>query len=202
MSVVSFPGWNQPPPPVPVRRFSVDEYHHMIEAGFFAHDERFELLEGWIVPKITRHPPHDVAIDLAQDMIRPLLPDGWRMRIQCAITTQDSEPEPDIAVVRGPARRYAARHPGPEDIGLLIESADASVDEDRTLKGRVYARAKIPIYWLLNLVDRRVEVYTDPSGPAPEPSYRQRRDFGPDETVPFVLDGKEAGRIAVRDLLP
>src|SRR5947209_7411074 len=107
MSIVAAPALEQVVPPVPVRRFTVDEYHHMIDAGFFAHDERFELLEGWIVPKMTRHPPHDVAIDLAQDMIRPLLPADWRMRIQSAITTQDSEPEPDIAVVRGSARRYA-----------------------------------------------------------------------------------------------
>jgi Uma2 family endonuclease len=202
MSVIVAPAVGQDVPPVPVRRFTVDEYHKLIDVGFFAYDERFELLEGWIVPKMTRYPPHDQTLDNIHDMVWPLLPDGWRLRIQEAIVTPDSEPEPDGAVVRNSPRRYATRHPGPEDFGVLIEASDSTLQQDRTLKGRLYARANIPIYWIINLVDRQVEVYTDPTGPVADARYRQRRDYGPDEMVPLVLDGQEVGRIAVRDLLP
>lgn len=91
-------------PPGPVRRFTVEEYHKLIDSGLFPEDEPFELLEGWVVPKMARKPPHGVAIDLLSEVIRDRLPGGWRVRIQSAITTADSEPEPDVAVVRGQAR--------------------------------------------------------------------------------------------------
>jgi Uma2 family endonuclease len=76
------------------------------------------------------------------------------------------------------------------------------LNRDRTLKKRVYAAAGVPVYWILNLIDRRIEVHTVPSGPAEEPDYRERRDYGEAEFVALTLDGAEAGRIAVRDVLP
>src|SRR5207244_13321222 len=91
------------PPPRFMRRFTVDEYHRMIQNGVFADDDRFELLEGWIVAKMSKNPPHEVAVDKSHEAIRSCLPAGWRVRSQSAITTNDSEPEPDLAVVRGPA---------------------------------------------------------------------------------------------------
>ena len=94
-------------PPRAVRRFTVEEYHQLIEEGFFAHDERFELLEGWIVAKMPRNPIHDAAIDVAHELIRTALPTGWRVRVQSAITLSDSEPEPDLVIVRGEARDYS-----------------------------------------------------------------------------------------------
>src|SRR5438094_1271451 len=105
-------------PPILMKRFTVEEYHQMIQAGVFARDKRFELLEGWIVPKMPRNPPHDTSLSLAQDEIGRRLPSDWQLRIQSAITTNDSEPEPDLAIVRGPARAYAQNHPGPGDIAL------------------------------------------------------------------------------------
>jgi hypothetical protein len=123
------------------------------------------------------------------------------LRIQSAVTTDDSEPEPDIAAVRGPARRYLRRHPEPADIATLIEIAESSLHYDRQVKGPIYARAKIPIYWIINLVDNQVEVYTNPVGGA-NPRYRQRRVFGIDDIVPLVIDGREITGIAVSDLLP
>src|SRR5689334_16606792 len=87
------------PPPILMRRWTVDEYHTMIRAGVFAHDERFELLEGWIVPKMSRNPPHDASMDQTHEEVRSRLPNGWRIRVQSAITTSDSEPEPDLAIV-------------------------------------------------------------------------------------------------------
>ena len=85
---------------------------------------------------------------------------------------------------------------------MLVEVAESSLDHDRTVKGRAYSRVAISVYWIINLCDRQVEVYTDPTGPAPRPAYRARRDYGEADAVPLVLDGHEIARIPVRDLLP
>src|SRR5262249_32996457 len=154
----------------------------------------FELLEGLIVPKMTRNPQYDIALELVDEALRGRLPAGWRLRIQSAITTDDSEPEPDLAVVRGDARSRGGRHPGPPDLGLVVEVADTSLAQDRQEKGRLYARAGIACYWIVNLVDRQIEVYTDPTGPGPSPVYRQRLDFVAADAVPLVLDGNEVTR--------
>jgi len=84
----------------------------------------------------------------------------------------------------------------------VMEVADTSLDQDRGTKKRIYAEAGIVIYWIVNLVDRHVEVYTDPTGPADVPDYRHRRDYDPAEEIPLVLDGAEAGRLPVHELLP
>ena len=84
----------------------------------------------------------------------------------------------------------------------MVEVADTSLRRDRGTKQRVYARARIPVYWIANLPERRFEVYTEPSGPAPHPGYRQRQEYGPDEEIPVVLAGQEIGRLKVGDLLP
>ncbi len=189
-------------PPEPVRRLTVDEYHQMIRAGILKEDDPFELLEGWLVPKMTRNPPHDLALGLTEDEITPLLPAGWFRRGQSAVTTADSEPEPDIGIVRGPRRRFAQHHPGPEDMALVVEVADSSLQRDRTTKGRLYARAGIPVYWIVNIPDSQVEVYTGPTGPVDAPAYRQRQDYGLADSAPLVLDGQQVGQIPVRNLLP
>ncbi len=190
-------------PPFPVRRFSVEEYHKLCEGGFFDEDDRYELLEGWIVPQMTRNPPHQVSIELAVELLRPLLLDtGWHVRSQGSVETPDSVPEPDVAVVRGSIRDYIKRHPGPEDTAAAIEIAESSLARDRDTKKRMYARAGIPVYWIINLVDRVVEVCTDPTGPEESPSYRSTRVSLLDEAVGLVIGGREVGQVAVRDLLP
>lgn len=202
MSVATSPGQIAQIPPVPVRRFSVPEYHQMIRSGVFLDGDPFELLEGWIVSKMTRSPRHDLAIELLQQVFRHQLPTGWRVRIQSAITTPDSEPEPDFAVVRGPIPRQLNRHPEPPEIGLVVEVAESSLAQDRDIKSVIYARAGIQIYWIINLIDSRVEVFADPTGPDPAPKYRRRQDYGRADTVPLVLDGQTIAQIAVRDVLP
>ncbi len=171
----------------------------MIAAGVFSPGKRVELLKGWIYEKMTHHPPHAVVLQLTQGALRPLLPPSWDLREQKPIVTSDSYPEPDIAVVRGLARRYIRQHPQPADIGLLVEVSDASLELDRVLKGTCYAQARIPIYWIVNVQALKVEVYSHPRG-GKAPAYRQRRDYGLEESVPLVLDGKEVARIPVRDL--
>ncbi len=189
-------------PPEPVRRFTVEEYHGMIKAGIIPEDDQVELLEGWLVPKMTRNAPHDLAVALGEEEIAKRLPAEYSRWIKSGTTTTDSEPEPDIAVVRGPKRRYAQHHPKPEDMVLIVEVSDTSPQRDRAIKQRVYARAAVPVYWIVNIPDMHIEVYTDPDPSAADPCFRRRQDFGPNESVPLVLDGKEIDRIPVRDLLP
>jgi Uma2 family endonuclease len=190
-------------PPTPrVRRFTVDEYHRLIEDGYFAHDERFELLEGWIVAKVSRNPIHDAALSIAMKVLDRVMPTGWHARVQSGFTTADSEPEPDLAIVRGDERDYTARHPGPADAALVIEVANTSLPEDRDLKARVYARANVGVYWIINLTDRVIEVFTDPSGPAPSPAYAKRQQFTIGESVPLVIPGAAPLAIPVTDFMP
>ena len=182
-------------------RFTVDQYHRMIDAGVLGKYDRVQLLEGRIVDKMTHNPPHDSCVISTQQAISPLLPGDWHVRGQCAITTPDSEPEPDIAVVRGKSQRYSRRHPLPKDIGMIVEVGDATLRDDQTNQYRVYARCRIPIYWIVNLVDETVEVYTRPRG-GKNPQYLERRFYSKEDSVPLVIVGKQFGTIAVRDLLP
>ncbi len=190
-------------PPLPVRRFTVDEYHQMIESGILGEDDDVELLEGWIVPKMVRNAVHDGMISIVAIDVLPLrVPQGWFCRAQSAITTSYSEPEPDVTLVRGPTRVYLARHPGPADIALVVEVADSSLARDRSTKAAIYGAARISAYWIINLVDHQVEVYTDPTGPGPQPGYRVRQDYHIGDLVPLIIDGHDYGPIPAQDLLP
>jgi Uma2 family endonuclease len=201
-TIVAAPG-SSVPPPEPVRRFTVDEYHRMIQSGILKEDNPVELLEGWIVAKMSRNPPHDVAVALAQAALSIVLPQAWICRGQSAVTTTDSEPEPDVAVVHGPIRRYVTNHPSPADMGLVVEVSDSTLTRDRTLKARLYARAAIPFYWIVNISDRQIEVYSEPTGSdSSEPHYRQHQDFDASGAVPLILDGRAVATIPVADLLP
>jgi Uma2 family endonuclease len=211
MSVAALPNPVTKSPPAPVavpqaswllRRFSVAEYQKMIQANVLTEDDALELLEGWVVYKMPRNPIHDGTISKCDVRLRTILPSGWLVRLQSAITTTDSEPEPDLVLARGGPDDYMVRHPGAGDVGLVVEVADSSLSRDRDAKGPIYARAGIPTYWIINLVDRLVEVYTDPSGPVSLPSYRQRRDLRPGEQVSLSLPGSQSGTVAVSDLLP
>jgi Uma2 family endonuclease len=130
------------------------------------------------------------------------LPSGWLLRTQQAITLADSEPEPDFTVARGDKRTYLTRHPGPADVGLVVEVADTSLQRDRDDKARIYARAGIATYWIVNLIDRQVEVRTGPASAAGLPAYAQRQDFAPGSRVPFTLGAAVVASVPVDELLP
>ncbi len=185
-----------------VARFSVARYQRMIEVGILNAEDKVELLENCVVLKMPKNPPHDGTIDLVKAVLFPALPAGWLLRIQQTIVLSDSQPEPDFAIVRGSARSYLNRHPGVADSGLLIEVADSSLLRDQRDKTRIYARAGIPCYWIVNLVDQRLEVYTQPSGPTAVPAYGAFLTLQTGDTVPLVLDGNSVGSLAVADLLP
>ncbi|MCY3023040.1 MAG: Uma2 family endonuclease [Planctomycetota bacterium] len=189
-------------PPDLIWRLSVDQYHEMIRNGIIADDDPVELLEGWLVRKMGKNPPHRIATQLLREALQQAVPVGWFVDDQEAVSTGDSEPEPDVSVVRGDRRQYLHGHPQPKDVAIVVEVAESSLDSDETLKKRIYARGKIPAYWLVNLAERRIEVYSEPSAGRREPQYRQRREYAAGESVPVILDGKTVGRIAVRDVLP
>jgi Uma2 family endonuclease len=196
-------------PPLPLlgtlagfRRFSVAEYHRLTEIGILTEDDNLELLEGYLVHKMARNPPHDGTLHRAQKRLARILPPGWDLRQQAAVTLPDSEPEPDLAIVRADPDEYLHRHPGAADVGLIVEVADATLAGDRADKGRIYARAGLPCYWILNLVHRQVECYTNPSGPVATPGYGQRQDLRPGDSLTLTLDGAAVTVIPVQDLLP
>jgi Uma2 family endonuclease len=183
-------------------RLTVEQYHEMIRNGILTTENRVELLEGWLVPKMPKNPPHRFATRALRKALERILPAGWMVDPQEPVTTSESEPEPDISVIRADADDYRTRHPGPQDVGMATEVSDSSLHRDRTLKKRIYARARIPVYWIINLIDRQIEVYTDPTGPAAEPDYRLRHDYLPGDSIPVMIDSQEIGRLAVNDLLP
>jgi Uma2 family endonuclease len=183
-------------------RLSVDQYHAIIRAGILTEDDPVELLEGWLVTKMPKNPRHSVVTQQTREALVRVLPSGWYVNTQEPITTADSEPEPDIAVVRGERRQYLDHHPGPQDVPLLIEVADSSLQRDRTLKKRLYAAAGILVYWIVNLIDNQIEVYTDPSGPGDQPDYRHRQNYGLTDAIPVVIEGRAVGHLVVQDLLP
>src|SRR5262249_50283397 len=130
------------------------------------------------------------------------LPAGWDYRVQSSIVLADSQPEPDIAVCRGDETAYLTRHPMGGDVGLVVEVADSSLLRDQRDKTRIYARAHIPVYWIINLVDRRIEVYTQPSGPTAAPAYGAFQTYQPADAVPLLLDGSAVVNLPAADLLP
>ena len=109
-------------------------------------------------------------------------------------------PEPDLAIVRGKIRDYIDHHPGPDDVALIVEVAASSLSRDRKAKLAVYAGTGFLVHWVVNLVDKRVEVYTDPD--MEQRVYRSHQNVGPDEKVTVRLEGRELGQVAVSDMLP
>jgi Uma2 family endonuclease len=207
MSTMTTPGPGSPPasgevPTMPVYRFTVDQYLALTEAGILSSDDRVELLDGWIVPKMTKNPPHVVAARYLFDILSRLTPAGWFVSKEDPVVIGGSVPEPDIAVIRGASRDYKDRHPGAEHVGLIVEVAASSLPRDRGKKLRDYAAAGVPLYWLVNLADSVMEVYSDPKREGASSAYDHLETYGPDAEVPVVLDGREVGRIAVRDILP
>ncbi len=181
-------------------RLSIEQYHRMIEAEIFGPEDRLELLEGLLVKTMGKNPPHNVCTYLVQRILGQVVPPGWFVTMQNPITLagSSSEPEPDAIIVRGEPRDYLNRTPAAGDIALAIEVSDSTLRFDRTVKKRIYARDAVPFYWMLNLVDNRLEVFSEPEGV----DYRKHQIFGPEDTVPLILDGREVARIAVKDLLP
>ena len=174
-------------------RLSVAEYEHLGQAGILAEQDRVELIDGWVVRKMPRDPLHDGTVRRLLRGIQQLLPPAWDVRCQLSLVLDESVPEPDNCVERFDPDDYTLRHPTGADTGLVAEVANSSLAQDRTDKLRIYARAGIPAYWIVNVVDGQIEAYARPAGDA----YAQRQDYRPGEAMPLVLDGVHVGDVPV-----
>jgi Uma2 family endonuclease len=177
---------------------TVEEYHSMTERGVLTRNDRVELLEGVILEKPRVNPPHRISTDATREALGRIVPLGWYVSSQTPITLSTSEPEPDVAVIRGKTRDYLHTHPGSGDVGLVVEIADSSADRDRILKKRIYAAAGIPWYWVLDVNKRTLETFSDPRAG----DYTKRAIYNPGQSVELTLDGEPSGALAVSDLLP
>lgn len=169
----------------PVFPLSVEQYHSMIDAGTLGEDDPVELIEGALVFKMPKNPPHEASLGQIQDLFPSRLLPGWLLRLQAPITLSDSEPEPDATIVRGQRGDYRKRHPHADEVALVIEVANTTLPRDRGMKLRTYARAGVATYWIVNLVDRHIEVYTNPDGNCYQTVREIRR--GERLTLPAVL---------------
>jgi Uma2 family endonuclease len=187
------------PPPSRLYRLSVWQYDRMVQEELLDKRDRVELIEGLLVVKMSKNPPHVVADKKGLRALERIIPQGWHVAKEDPIVVSDwSEPEPDLAVVRGRAEDYLQRQVTAADVALVVEIAQSSLSTDRSEMGRVYAASSIPFYWIVNLVDGQIEVYTGP-GPA---GYQARQDLKPGQDVAVVVDGVEVGRIPVTEILP
>lgn len=184
------------------RRFTVPEYHRLIDLGILTEDDDLELLDGHLVRKMSRNPDRDTGIDLFREVVGRLLPADRMLRCQEAVSLSGSEPEPDFAVVRGGPRSFRLRHPSPADIDFVVEVSNTTLDTDRADKSVLYGHAGIVEYWIVNVADRQIEVFTQPTGPTPQPGYAVRTVYLPGQTVPLPLDGRRLANLPVDDLLP
>ena len=182
-------------------RLNVGQYHAMIESGILTDDDPVELLEGWLVYKIPKNPRHSFTTRVLRKLLERVLSPGWYVDSQEPVTVIDSEPEPDIFVMRGDEHDFAKRHPGAQDIVLIVEVSDTTLGRDRGRKKHLYARAGIPIYWIVNLIDTVIEVYTNPNGSSRPSDYQVRQEYWIGDLLPVVIDGLLVARLEVAEIL-
>jgi Uma2 family endonuclease len=151
--------------PVSRHRLSVADFYRLAGAGILGEDERVELLEGQLIAMSPVGTRHALAVDALTDLLSHTLTPPARLRVQNPVTLNgDTEPLPDIAVVRRPWRGYPGEHPGPDDIFLLVEVADSSLAFDLGAKRIIYARAGIREFWLVDLTADVVHIHRRPVG--------------------------------------
>jgi Uma2 family endonuclease len=187
--------------PLTLRRWQRIEYERLVDLGVFR-GEPIELIGGQLVVAEPQGPYHASAITKIDYGLRAVLPAGWIVRLQAPVSLdEESEPEPDLVVVRGSPGDYRASHPARP--ALAVEVAETSLEFDRERKGSLYARAGIQDYWIVNLVDRALEIYREPE---PDPTARYGWRYGsftsltPESfVVPLAF---ASSRIVVADLFP
>lgn len=183
------------------RRWTRQEYDRLIEIGLLQEDDPIELIEGRLVVAEPQHDPHARAVELVAEALPLALGRRWRIRVQLPLALgPDSEPEPDVSVVRGTPRDAPSGHP--TTAALVVEVENSSLRLDRGPKARVYARAGIADYWIVNLIDRVLEVHREPSGPRPggQSAYAAVHTLDADAIIAPLA--APPARIAVADLLP
>ncbi len=181
--------------------FSVDDFYRMIELDIFPRESRVGLWNGRIYEKMAKTQAHAVASINASMTLFRVLPAGWCLSGENPITVgPDKAPLPDLVVLRGQGNDYLDRRPGPADVGLIVELSLSSLRIDTGPKLAAYASAGIPAYWVLNLKEGVIHVYSDPI--PPEGRFASMATVGRDGSILLNLDGAPVGPIAASDLLP
>jgi Uma2 family endonuclease len=153
-------------------KWTIEDYHRMIDAGILC-DRKVELLAGEIIEMSPEKPIHYNTTRQGVKYLEQLFSSVAEVRFNGPITLADSEPEPDIAIVRLPVNKYNIHHPYPEDIFLVIEVANTSLKKDLELKQTIYANAKIQEYWIMALSQAKLIVFREPSNGY----YRSREEY-------------------------
>lgn len=181
---------------LPTKRWTVAEYHRLIEAGFLTEADRVELLFGQILPMSAVGKLHASTVDKTAHLFRKLDESTYILRVQNPITDllSESEPEPDLAILHYREDFYSNSHPEGKDVALLIEVADSSLEYDRLIKGGAYAAADIPEYWILNIREVQLEQYLQPTGG----EYQEIRIYKEGQTV----ETRWLGTVRVKDFFP
>lgn len=147
-----------------VRLFTVKDYHRMAESGIFDPDERVELLAGQIIKMTAKGTAHSAATTRTEKLLENRLGEQVLVRVQEPVQLNDfSEPEPDIAVVIPDDSYYEDHHPTPLEVYLIIEIADSSLNRDLEFKATIYAQSGIIDYWVLDVNERQLNVFREPS---------------------------------------
>ena len=145
------------------KRFSLDEYHKLTEIGFFHEDDRIELIRGEIIEMAAKGTAHEVCISKLLRELVIILGEAATLRCQSPIVLpKNSEPEPDFAIVRNSPDDYLSAHPNPDDVLLVIEISDSTLNYDRNIKLPLYAEAGISDFWIFNLFDNQLEAHSEP----------------------------------------
>ena len=182
-------------PAVQLRRWTREEYEKMVAAGVFHPEDRLELIDGEVWEMAPQSSLHSTAVRKVEEALRAVFAPDHDVRVQLPLAfDSDSEPEPDVAAVPGRIEDYRDAHPN--TAALVVEVADSSLNYDRDSKTILYAAHGIPEYWILNLVDNRLEVYKELEMDV----YRSRRLLDKDDVVSPVF--RPEATIAVSDLLP
>ncbi len=167
------------------RKFTIDEYHQLVDLGFFTENDRIELIRGEIIEMAPKRTPHSVCNSTLFGELYRLLYDRANVRGQEPIILPlNSEPEPDVVIAKKKADNYLSAHPTVEDIILVIEISDSTLKYDKETKLPLYAEAEIKNYWIVNLVENLLEVYSNPfSDNQGKFGYRNTSITLPNETI-------------------
>jgi Uma2 family endonuclease len=186
-------------------RLTVSQYRRLHELGIVSSTQQVELLEGFLIENMPRNPRNNPATRAFEKSVSEQLPNGWVLLISRAIplceSKPESEPEPDYMIVRATADLDCKNSLRPDDIGVVVEIVGSYPPLERVDLGRIYARARIPVYWVFDFVAQIIEVFTQPSGPIDCPHYAKRDKYPVGSAVPVVLDGTTVGTIAVADVM-
>jgi Uma2 family endonuclease len=183
-------------------RFTAAQFWRMIEANVFTDTTHVELVAGRIY-RMTKHEPHNFTVRRTARLLQAILPQGCYARKEESMRHDRlSVLEPDVAVVPGSEDEFRPEPPTTSEAALIVEVCASTRTADYRDKVRLYASAGVPCYWVVDVDARKIEVFTEPRGTGREAGYARRATFAEAEPAPVVIDGREVGRIAAKDLLP